>query len=239
MKKWICKPTLFQTAYCIASCFSNLTAFAQEETNTEQTAPAGVTVQEDVEEGSGEPQTPDSETVTDGETDANSEVSTNSETDANSEVSTNSETDANSEVTTDGETASGANGADRNPDAGEQVFNITPPLPLLKVPSVDSSSNGTDSPVVYTEQTEYEIATEEELKTALDAANQAATQATAAGETSPLITIRLKNDITLNDGTKTGAYYTLTGGANVSLTSTEDGPFTLKFDNSQANRRVL
>ena len=106
---------------------TNLTAFAQEETNTEQTAPAGVTVQEDVEEGSGEPQTPDSETVTDGETDANSEVSTNSETDANSEVSTNSETDANSEVTTDGETASGANGADRNPDAGEQVFNITPP----------------------------------------------------------------------------------------------------------------
>ena len=94
---------------------TNLTAFAQEETNTEQTAPAGVTVQEDVEEGSGEPQTPDSETVTDGETDANSEVSTNSET------------DANSEVTTDGETASGANGADRNPDAGEQVFNITPP----------------------------------------------------------------------------------------------------------------
>lgn len=100
---------------------TNLTAFAQEETNTEQTAPAGVTVQEDVEEGSGEPQTPDSETVTDGETDANSEVSTNSET------------DANSEVTTDGETASGANGADRNPDAGEQVFNITPP------PIVESS----------------------------------------------------------------------------------------------------
>ena len=97
----------------------------------------------------------------------------------------------------------------------------------------------TDAPAffsTYTAQTEYDAADENQLKAAVEAANEAAEKATADGMEIPQITIRLTANIKLNNGTKTGAYYSLTDGANVHLTS--NGNFTLSFDNSQATSGV-
>lgn len=193
-----------------------------------------------------QPASPDKET---GEETGSGEAGdeTNSETGGDVETGDGEETDAPDEEKTPGETGSDAE-TDTTPGGTGSNTGSTgtePPAngddPQKSSPSntlsVQEFSENLATPYAYTGHTEFDVGTEEELAAALNAANQAATQATAAGETSPLITIRLKNDITLNNGTKTGAYYTLTGGANVSLTSTEDGPFTLKFDNSQANSR--
>ena len=97
----------------------------------------------------------------------------------------------------------------------------------------------TDAPAffsTYTGQTKYDATNESQLTAAVEVANDAAKQATAAGKEIPQITIRLTADIKLNNGTKTGAYYSLTDGANVHLTS--NGNYTLSFDNSHATSGV-
>ena len=107
----------------------------------------------------------------------------------------------------------------------------------LQDPAQTGGQDGTDTKGLsapaffstYTGRTEYAAADESDLKAAVEAANDAARQATAAGTEIPQITIRLTADINLNNGTKTGAYYSLTDGANVHLTSS--GNYTLRFGN--------
>ena len=100
-----------------------------------------------------------------------------------------------------------------------------------------TDTNGLSAPAffsTYTGKTEYDAADESQLEEAVEAANDAAELAKAAGMEIPKITIRLTADIELNNGTKTGAYYSLTDGANVHLTSNDN--FTLSFDNSHTIR---
>ena len=244
-------------ALCMLFSLTPVTVLAEENQTSSSVSETANAPDEDKMPGDGEngggdgtggeqPASPDKET---GEETGSGEAGdeTNSETGGDVETGDGEETDAPDEEKTPGETGSDAE-TDTTPGGTGSNTGSTgtePPAngddPQKSSPSntlsVQEFSENLATPYAYTGRTEFDVGTEEELAAALDAANQAATQATAAGETSPLITIRLKNDITLNNGTKTGAYYTLTGGANVSLTSTEDGPFTLKFDNSQANSR--
>ena len=100
-----------------------------------------------------------------------------------------------------------------------------------------TDTNGLSAPAffsTYTGRTEYDAANESQLEEAVEAANDAARQATATSMEIPQITIRLTADIKLNNGTESGAYYSLTDGANVHLTSS--GNYTLSFDNSHTIR---
>ena len=127
--------------------------------------------------------------------------------------------------------------AGEDDDAGEGDENV----PQTPAPPDDQDGDGvnvlTDAPAffsTYTGKTQYDAATESQLEEAVEAANDAARQATATSMEIPQITIRLTADINLNNGTKTGAYYSLTDGANVHLTSS--GNYKLSFDNSHTIR---
>ena len=129
--------------------------------------------------------------------------------------------------------------AGEDDDAGEGDENV----PQTPAPPDDQDGDGvnvlTDAPAffsTYTGKTQYDAATESQLEEAVEAANDAARQATATSMEIPQITIRLTADINLNNGTKTGAYYSLTDGANVHLTSS--GNYKLSFDNSHATSGV-
>ncbi|MBM6898214.1 hypothetical protein H6B10_00595 [Gemmiger formicilis] len=140
----------------------------------------------------------------------------------------------------DGNDAGGQPGtpAGEDDDAGEGGEN-GPQDPAQTGGQDGTDTNGLSAPAffsTYTGQNEYDAANESQLEAAVEVANDAAKQATAAGTEIPQITIRLTADIQLNNGTQSGAYYSLTDGANVHLTSS--GNYTLRFDNSHATSGV-